>query len=473
MSNTLTVPLTRQGGISPLDQLQITITVDDRSGAAVEAEEELGIPVPWKSILAVEGELTRDNSPMPRILPVNTLTWGELPIPFFAMGEIVGEGHDGQVLVGRIDTIERVAVEDFSDPDFDLSRVPEGGQIIFARGVIQNNATTEHFLTLMRDKALRGVSIDMVSSQWAIAHGETLEPVEDEFALSMEDVLSGDYVLALQAAEIGGATATPLQGIGTASISLTAAGVHEAHLETAFGIFEDAEPEPPALVAAAPIVHRRDAFYRPEPDHYVPLTVDGLEVYGHAFVWDTCHVGFQHTCQKPKPSPTGYANFHLGRVSTLEGEEVWVGQVTLDTDHAVVAPGVTPEQVWEHYSNTGMAVADVRIVDGRIGGWVSGVMRAVPDKDVRTLQAAKLSGDWRRINGSLDLIGLLAVNVPGFPVPQPQAWLVASAAGDEIQAMVAAGIPTDYDEMDDLLAELLDDECAPCEHDDLLAELAA
>jgi hypothetical protein len=58
---------------------------------------------------------------------------------------------------------------------------------------------------------------------------------------------------------------------------------------------------------------------------------------------------------------------------------------------------------------------------------------------VRELRGAALSGDWRSISGALELLGLLAVNVPGFPVPRALA-----ASGDDGQplALVAAGIRT-------------------------------
>jgi hypothetical protein len=57
---------------------------------------------------------------------------------------------------------------------------------------------------------------------------------------------------------------------------------------------------------------------------------------------------------------------------------------------------------------------------------------------VYELQAAgQVSGDWRRIGGQLRLVGLLAVNVPGFPVPKMR----ARVASGEPQALVAAGKP--------------------------------
>jgi len=47
---------------------------------------------------------------------------------------------------------------------------------------------------------------------------------------------------------------------------------------------------------------------------------------------------------------------------------------------------------------------------------VSGALR--PDLDpsnIRGLMASDVSGDWRRIGGGLELVAVLAVNVPGFP----------------------------------------------------------
>ena len=54
-----------------------------------------------------------------------------------------------------------------------------------------------------------------------------------------------------------------------------------------------------------------------------------------------------------------------------------------------------------------------------------------------------MSGDWRRIGGALRLVGLLAVNVPGFPVPKLKTHL---ANGQQL-ALVASGIPPLTDTM--------------------------
>jgi hypothetical protein len=58
---------------------------------------------------------------------------------------------------------------------------------------------------------------------------------------------------------------------------------------------------------------------------------------------------------------------------------------------------------------------------------------------VHELRASgRVSGDWRRIGGQLRLVGLLAVNVPGFPIQAPRARVASGAP----QALVAAGRTT-------------------------------
>jgi hypothetical protein len=47
-----------------------------------------------------------------------------------------------------------------------------------------------------------------------------------------------------------------------------------------------------------------------------------------------------------------------------------------------------------------------------------------------------LSGDWRKFGNGLRLVALLAVNVPGFPVPRTK---TASSRGRQV-ALVAAGV---------------------------------
>lgn len=162
-----------------------------------------------------------------------------------------------------------------------------------------------------------------------------------------------------------------------------------------------------------------------------PLTVtDDGRVYGHLATWGTCHTGYAGQCVEPPSSATNYAYFRTGAIRTAEGDEIAVGRLTLDTNHAGRRLGASDTAA--HYDHTGLAVADVSAGEDVHGIWVAGAMRpGVTDDEVRTLQASPLSGDWRRIGGNLELVAALAVNSPGFPIPRV---LVAGGAVVSLQS---------------------------------------
>ncbi len=54
-------------------------------------------------------------------------------------------------------------------------------------------------------------------------------------------------------------------------------------------------------------------------------------------------------------------------------------------------------------------------------------------EQVRALRASAPSGDWRPINGALELVAVCQVNVPGFPIAR------ARVASGQVYALVAAG----------------------------------
>lgn len=212
-------------------------------------------------------------------------------------------------------------------------------------------------------------------------------------------------------------------------------------------------------------------FEMREPDEPTALTItaDG-QVYGHAALWNTCHTGQPGRCTTAPKSQSGYRFFHLGGVETSEGVTVATGKITFGAGHAPLT--ASRAGTASHYDNSAHAGADVVARDGRHGIWVTGALRPdLPAKVVRTLRAAALSGDWRSVNGALELIGLLAVNVPGFPVPRAQAALAASATVDEdaVEALVAAGVMLPVDApCEPCLDEALDELIAPVAIDALL-----
>lgn len=203
------------------------------------------------------------------------------------------------------------------------------------------------------------------------------------------------------------------------------------------------EPEPfralHAVTAGAEVWRPPAAWFTdPKLSLPTPITVtDDGRVYGHAAQWGACHIGQDDVCVQP-PHEDQHPYYRTGEVVCADGTRVAVGQITVGTGHAPLHLGAVPAA--EHYDNTGAAVADVAVGNDANGIWVAGCVRPGADPlKVYELQAAgQVSGDWRRIGGQLRLVGLLAVNVPGFPVPKMR----ARVASGEPQALLAAGRPT-------------------------------
>lgn len=166
----------------------------------------------------------------------------------------------------------------------------------------------------------------------------------------------------------------------------------------------------------------------------VGITVtDQGRVYGHAAQWGECHVGFDDICVTP-PYEDMHSHFLTGEVICDDESRVAVGQITIGTGHAPLSYRAT--RAVEHYDNTGVVVADVTTGNDDVGIWVAGAIRPHASVSrVHDLRASgRVSGDWRRIGGELRLVGLLAVNVAGFPLNTR-----ARVAGGAPQALVAAG----------------------------------
>lgn len=160
----------------------------------------------------------------------------------------------------------------------------------------------------------------------------------------------------------------------------------------------------------------RAAFENPRLASPTRLTVteDG-RVFGHLATWKECHVGIGDACVLAPRSRTNYAYFKTGPVVLDDGTEMVVGKITAGAGHANDKWGVMPAR--EHYDNAAWCAAVVNVGEDRYGIWVAGVL--APDIDetkLGILRRSPLSGDWRRVNGNLELIAALAVNSPGFPV---------------------------------------------------------
>lgn len=406
---------------------------DDKPDEGDKSMDYAGKTAPWRGPLAVEGQVTGDG----REFAPDALTWAELPVPLRWNKE---DSHGGEartiaVNVGRIDKIWR------------------DGSLIMGEGVLDlSDDDGRRVHAKIEGKFLRGVSIDADSI--ADADVELVWP--EEVNAGTEESDEGDLFEMLFAqpekmifhgGRIRAATLVDIPAFAEAYIALldeagaiVAGGqpVTEAELLT-LREAEQAPAQPLAPVTASAEVFQPPAAWFSDPKLSLPtpitITDDG-RIYGHAAQWGSCHIGQEGVCVQP-PHEDAHPYYRTGEVKCDDGTRVAVGQITVGTGHAPLHMGASPAA--EHYDNTGSAVADVAVGNDQHGIWVAGAIRPGADPlKVYELQAAgQVSGDWRRIGGELRLVGLLAVNVPGFPVPKMR----ARVASGEPQALVAAGRP--------------------------------
>jgi len=196
----------------------------------------------------------------------------------------------------------------------------------------------------------------------------------------------------------------------------------------------------PAMLAltadGVPVSPPREWFTPPTLLRPTPLQVTASgQVYGHIATWDSKHIGMPGIVRPPK-SRSNYAFFATGSVLCADGSQFdGIGQITLVGGHAPL--DVDVRRAVAHYDDTNSAVCDVAVGEDKHGIWVAGALRpGVEEPAVRQLRASAVSGDWRPINGNLELVAVCSVNVPGFPIPR-----VRVASGQPL-ALVAAGVET-------------------------------
>lgn len=392
----------------------VTVTVTDDDAVS----EEAGAPSDfmWEGIIAFEGKVTDDG----RYLMPNGIDHRELPLPIMAQ-TVTAEGHMGAELAAKIEEIW-----------WQESETELGVMEIWGRGPFDSGEAGQEAARLVDEEFLTGMSIDFAPSEAFLLDPETKEPVDME-GLDLFDMLMGDYITGFKGS-IMGATLVPFPAFDGSKVQTVTAGG---------AMMRVIRPDPITASAAgmAPIAPPEEWFEMPEPDIPCPLTVteDG-RVYGHIAVWGQCHTGFDQVCKNPPRSRAGYSHFHLGEIETAEGTRLAVGRITVgNKGHAPIS--YNAPQAVEHYDHTGCVGAFVRAKDGRLGIWVSGAVRSdAPAEKIRDMMANPPSGDWRAVNGSLELQGILSVPIPGFPVPRSEVRLVASgSSGEVVEALVAMG----------------------------------
>ena len=379
----------------------------------------------WVSDMAFENHATIDG----RWIAPDALDWRQLPLTLMAMTANLGGGHQGSFVAGRIDTIEKDASLDIAGQPLPFGVTSLKGAGVFDIGGI-NGAEVAR---LVSDDMLRGISVDLAIKDFGLRDPETGEVIPknqigwDE----VERYFNGELQFAILKATLVAATVCPTPAFDDARIGLTASG-GECHGEliTRFKLVE-AEEDAMTAAATAPLKPPRGWFETQEPPGAMPLTItDEGRVFGHIASWDTCHTGLAEVCTRPPRSQSNYAYFHVGEIETEDGHQVTVGKLMFHGKHAPLS--MSRSAASQHYDDNTHVGAYVRAMDGQHGIWVAGALRhGLTDAEVAEIRANPPSGDWRPVNGHLELVAALAVPVPGFPIPRAQASIVA--AGDELQ----------------------------------------
>lgn len=373
------------------------------------------------AVLCVEGYATGDG----RLLEIGQGSWRNPPLPAMAQTENPEwGGHAGAFLAGRWETLTRL----------------DDGRRIYAEGALSLADEKGQWLeTQIESGNLRFVSIDVMEAD-----------VDYEVRVVDEDGWPEEVLARFSEYVIGGATLCPFPAIDLAVVWLE--GMDEP------AEFAQALPDPIERLDEPEVVEGEGEdrgvvilasgddvsalplstwFEDPELSQLTAWTVDGDRIFGHVAAWGTCHTG-RDGCVTPPRSDSGYAYFRTGETLArcdCEGDpdlaphvvRVPTGVITLGTGHA--QSGLGAQQAMWHYEHTGAAVADVAAGEDEHGIWIAGALRrGVTDEQRQQLRGASPSGDWRRIGGGLEMLAVLAVNVPGFPVPRrPGAHLVASS----------------------------------------------
>lgn len=349
----------------------------------------------WEGVITVEGVETGDG----RLFSEGAVTWKDelLPIPF-TWQRSSQPGHDGNVTIGRVDSIFRT----------------ENGEIQ-GRGVILSgpDAPPEaiEYLNLLKAGAAGWVSIDGDSAEFDIIDSPDGDPFK------IKQVFSSLNIRSLCAVSISAFETAKIQLADDVAVEFSR-------------LMRDLREDEPIIAAGIPVNPPAEWLETPKLTELTPLTItDDGRVFGHLAGKETCHIGMG-TC-KTSPRNCNYDEyFHLGALKTAEGDIVNVGHMTFGGSHAPLDHKA--QAAAAYYDSTSRVSADIRCGEDEFGTWVAGALRpGLSEEDLREIRSAPLSGDWRPIKGKLQLIAAHAVNVPGFPISRAKV-LVASGITEAV-----------------------------------------
>lgn len=432
------------------------------------------MPRTWVSAphLAPFGVPTGDG----RIFKVGSLTARELPLPLLFQPSS-GMGHDGSVVVGRIlkvsfTDVGIVASGDYLDADPekapDLAKAIEQAVALTESGLGHVSVDLSDVVGELVDEDGNPVSMEDIFDSWEDEDSEdikVLEQISEGKLIACTQVATPAFEgakIELSAAPVDVDAEAALTDEAGATIAVGAIVDVETDEGTVRGevtaVDEDAETvsvqptdeegepagdplevAPAAITVVTPVASEADSeeeaevsliaaagplrppaawFEDPKLPGPTAMTItDDGRIYGHVAVWGACHVGFSNTCVTPPTSPSSYKHFHVGEVVCEDGTRVAVGNLTLGGRHADVR--LAYRSAIEHYDVSGAGVAVVRCYEDEFGIAFAGALApGTTEEQVYDMRRSPVSGDWRRVGGELEMIGVLSVNAGGFNTPR-------------------------------------------------------
>jgi hypothetical protein len=294
-------------------------------------------------------------------------------------------GHDGAVVVGRIDVVS------FADDG-----------TISGEGWMLDDDNGRRAAFYVKTKAMHRGSLDLAEVKGQISYN----PDEDALEIDFSEWKVAAYTLVGKPAFADTESLLDDDEIQASLESDEPLIVADCDTDFRVNVSEAATE---IVADSGQIVQPWDAFHQSEPPGHRKLTVDANGwVSGHLGLWDSVHDGMAGRIRIPRPRD-GYASFNKPGVLTERGL-VETGPIFLEGGHS-------PQNAEAHTGSAGdikNAWCDVRIVEGKHGPWLSGIVRpGIDEAKVYAARASRISGRW--VGDRLKAI--VSVNAEGFDVP--------------------------------------------------------
>lgn len=364
----------------------------------------------WHAVLARIGTPTGDK----RIIAPGALTSRDLPLPLMWQ-RVSDSGHGGAVTVGAIETMTI---------DNESGMVTATGSWLPVRGSSDAQRQAEAGVTGPSVDLFDDIDIQEIQTLVeAGVVGPNLLDNMDDIEYAMDD----DGMIVITRARIAGATLVQIPAFAGVSIDMAE---EDPDAETERWFRERGEYARPMTAEEGAMIGESffasatptplpplDWFRQPDLDQLTPLTIsDTGRVFGHIAGWGQCHIGLPGCVTAPS-SQSGYSYFHVAEQPTADGPVLPVGTLVAGPRHA--DPQAAFQAAQSHYDVPGAAVARVMAGEDEHGIWVAGwMLPGATEEAKQVFRSSPVSGDWRRIGGSLEMIAVCSVNAPGFPVPR-------------------------------------------------------